>query len=81
MKTLLLNIPDNVDINETEAKTMLAAHFYELGKLSLGQAAEMAGYSKRIFMELLSKFNVSFFNLTELDIENDVANVKRYSRI
>ena len=51
MKTLTLQIPDNLD--EKEAKTLLAAKLYEKGSLSLGQAAELAGYSKRSFMELL----------------------------
>jgi predicted HTH domain antitoxin len=53
MKTLTLQISDNLD--ENEAKTMLAAKLYEKGSLSLGQAAELAGYSKRVFMELLGK--------------------------
>lgn len=76
MRKLVLDIPDTVDLNEQEAKTMLAANLYEMGKLTLGQAAEFAGYTKRIFMELLGDFNVSVFNSDEL--ENDIANAKRY---
>jgi predicted HTH domain antitoxin len=76
MKKLVLDIPDTVDLNEKEAKTMLAANLYKNGKLSLGQAAELAGYSKRTFMELLGDYNVSLFNYDEL--ENDIANAKRY---
>ena len=76
MKKLVLDIPDNVDLNEKEAKTMLAANLYESGKLSLGQAAELAGYAKKAFMELLGNYNVSIFNYEEL--ENDIANAKRY---
>jgi predicted HTH domain antitoxin len=78
MKKLTLDIPDSVDLTENEARTMLAANLYEIGKLSLGQAAELAGYSKRIFMGLLSKFNVSVFNSDENDLENDIANARRY---
>jgi predicted HTH domain antitoxin len=76
MKKLVLDLPDSVDLNEKEAKTMLAAKFYESGKLSLGQAAELAGYSKKTFMELLGNYNVSLFNYDEL--ENDIANAKSY---
>jgi len=76
MKKLVLDLPDTVDLSEQEAKTMLAANLYESGKLSLGQAADLAGYSKRTFMELLGSFNVSLFNYDEL--ENDIANAKRY---
>ena len=50
MKTLTVQIPDTVD--EREAKMLLAAKLYEKGSLSLGQAAELVGYSKRTFMEL-----------------------------
>jgi predicted HTH domain antitoxin len=76
MKKLVLDLPDTVDLDEKEAKTMLAANLYESGKLSIGQAADLAGYSKRTFMELLGNFNVSLFNYDEL--ENDIANAKRY---
>ena len=76
MKKLILDIPDTVDLDEKEAKTMLAANLYEIGKLSLGQAAELAGYSKKSFMELLGNYNVSLFNYDGL--ENDIANAERY---
>ena len=48
MKTLNLELPDTIDINEQEAKSLLAAKLYENGTLSLGQAADLAGYSKRL---------------------------------
>jgi len=78
MKTLVLNIPETVDLDEKEAKTMLAANLYEAGKLSLGQAAELAGYSKRTFMELLGNYNVSVFNYDAKALESDIENAKRY---
>ncbi len=42
---------------------LLATQIYEQGKLSLGQATELAGYSKRTFMELLGNYNVSALNM------------------
>ena len=78
MKTLTLNIPETVDLTEKEIKTMLAANLYEIGKLSLGQAAELAGYSKGTFMELLGNFNVSLFNQDPEELENDVRNAESY---
>jgi predicted HTH domain antitoxin len=65
MKTLTINIPDDVELNEKEAKTLLAAKLYEKGSLSLGQAAGLSGYSKRDFMQVLGDFGVSIFDLTE----------------
>jgi predicted HTH domain antitoxin len=78
MRTLQINIPDNVDLSEQEMSTALAAQLYEIGKLSLGQAAELAGYSKATFMELLSKYGVSVFNYPADELDNDVANAKNY---
>ena len=76
MKTLTLQIPDNLD--EKEAKTLLAAKLYEKGSLSLGQAAELAGYSKRDFMELLANYGVSLFEYSETELEKDILNAQNY---
>ena len=38
---------------------MLMIKLFETGQLSLGQAARLAGYSKRTFMELLGKHGVA----------------------
>lgn len=59
MKTIQLNIPDSVELNDREAKMVLASRLYEIGKLSIGQAAEMVGLSKRTFMELLGDYDVA----------------------
>lgn len=50
------------------------SRLYEQGKFSLGQAAEVAGLTKRAFAELLGKYNVSIFNYRESDLSRDVAN-------
>lgn len=72
MKTLTLQIPD--DLDERYAKTFLAAKLFEKGDLSLGQAADLAGYTKRTFIELLANYEVSIFNYTEMDLTEDVYN-------
>lgn len=79
MKTIQLNIPDTVDLNDREAKMLLASRLYEKGKLSLGQAAELAGLSKRTFMEILSDYSVPIFNYPISELENDVNNARNYS--
>ena len=79
MKTLTLQIPDSLDLSSREAAMLVATRLYEQGKLSLGQAAELAGYSKRTFMELLGDYGVSIFNqMTEEDLKNDVQNAACY---
>jgi predicted HTH domain antitoxin len=76
MKALMVQISDNLD--EREARTLLAAKLYEKGSLSLGQAAELAGYSKRTFMELLSNYEVSLFGYTDEELEKDILNAHSY---
>lgn len=74
MKTITLSVPDNLDIDNKELVTLLASKLYEQGKLSLGQAAELAGLTKRTFAELLNRYNVSLLNFPSSDLSSDVAN-------
>ena len=74
MKTLSIDIPDSLDINDKETAMLLATKLYEQGKLSLGQAAELAGLSKRTFAELLGKYDVSLFNYSPKELARDVKN-------
>ena len=74
MKTLTINLPDTLEMDDRELVMIVAARLYEQGKLSLGQAAEVAGLSKRTFAELLGSYNVSIFNFPASDLSKDVVN-------
>jgi predicted HTH domain antitoxin len=67
MKTLTIKIPDSVD--EIDVKMQLAAHLFEKGIMSSGQAADLAGVSKREFLENAGKYGVSIFGESIEDIE------------
>ncbi len=62
--TLNIKIPESPDYNEFDLRMILASRLYELGRLTSGQSAEIAGLSKRTFLELLGKYNVSIFGYT-----------------
>ena len=79
MKILTINIPDSLELNDREAKLLLASKLFEKGRITLGQAAEMVGLSKRTFMELLSDYDVSIINHSVSDLDNDIENAKNYS--
>lgn len=49
-------------VSEDEARLLLALKLYEVGRVSLGQAARLAGYSKRAFMEVLGHYKIPVFN-------------------
>ena len=74
MKTLTLNIPDTLEVDNRDLAMLVSTRLYEQGKLSLGQAAEVAGLTKRTFAELLGVYNVSIFNFPASDLSKDVAN-------
>ena len=77
---LVIEIPETARINQEEATKILAAKLYEMGVLSSGQSAMMAGCTKRAFIEELGSYNVSLFNFENPDIElsNDISNARNY---
>ena len=75
MKTFTFQVPETLDIDSNEVAMIIATTLYERGKLSLGQAADLVGLSKRTFAELLGKYGVSIFNYPASDIERDLKNV------
>lgn len=75
MKTMTINIPDSIELDEKQTKRFLAAKLYESGKLTLGQAADLAGLSKVAFAEILSDFNVPLFNYPASEISKDASSI------
>ena len=67
-------MPDDVDLKDFEYTMIIAAKLYEDGKLSSGQAAQIAGLSKRAFIELLGRYKVSVFSNSLSDLRSDIAN-------
>ena len=57
MKEIKLMLPP--EVQDDEARLYLMMKLYEVGKLSLGQAAKLSGYSKVGFMEILDKNQIA----------------------
>jgi predicted HTH domain antitoxin len=74
MKTLTINIPDSLEVNNRDLAMLVSTTLYEQGKLSLGQAAEVAGLSKSTFAELLGSYGISIFNFPTKALSSDVSN-------
>lgn len=66
MKSLTINLPE--DANLRDVKMLIAAALFKQGILSSGQAAEMAGITRRDFLENVGKYGVSIFGETEEDL-------------
>jgi predicted HTH domain antitoxin len=63
--TLQIDIPDTIQLNDFEVRMSLAAILFDRGALTSGQAAQIAGISKRSFIELVGKYGVSIFQYDE----------------
>ena len=60
MATLTIEIPETVDIDKRRISMIVASKLYEQGRLSLGQASDVAGLTKRAFIELLADLSVQY---------------------
>ena len=71
MNSLTITLPDG--ITESEARLLLAIKLYEQGRISSGKGAEIAGYSRRTFMELLGKQGTAVFNSSPNELADDLS--------
>lgn len=74
MKTLSINLPDSVEIDAQEARLIIASKLFEQGKLSLGEAAELSGFTKNGFIDKLEIHGVSVFNISAEELASDFQN-------
>lgn len=61
------------DDAQREFRLLLAAKLFELGRVTLGQAAELAGLPIGDFSEALGRIGVSVINLTPDQLAHDLA--------
>lgn len=82
MSSVPIEIPEatlvalKLDAANAAAQLRMAAamKLFELGRLSSGAAAELAGVPRVAFLAKLGEFGVETFRQTEMDIANDLAN-------
>jgi len=68
---LLLSLKKNRDEFEEEARLLLAVKLYELGRVSTGTGALLAGMSRVAFMFELQRFNLSPIGLEPGELTED----------
>lgn len=74
MRILELNLPNTIEYSDEELRLLIAAKLYENQTLTSGQAAELAGLSKRAFIEIIGKYNISIVSSSVEDLKSDIAN-------
>ncbi|MFN8472094.1 MAG: UPF0175 family protein [Anaerolineae bacterium] len=89
MKDVTVKVPDDVaqavsltpEELAAQVRLMAALKMFELGKLSSGHAAELAGLSRVEFLEMCGRYKVSVFNYApdELadELSSDVAAIRQ----
>ncbi|MCI0411163.1 MAG: UPF0175 family protein [Acidobacteria bacterium] len=71
---LLLSLKETPEGFEAEARLLLAVKLFELGRISTGRAAELAGLPRAQFLYTLHRFQVSPFSDDPDELDRDVAN-------
>ena len=80
MKTLEIPYPEvlpeamgeSPEAFEREIIFLVAAKLYELGRVSSGRAAELAGLSRVEFLDRLGEYGISVFNYPLEDLEREI---------
>lgn len=72
MATEELRVTLPFNLSEDEAKLLLAVKLYEVGKVSLGQAAKLAGFSKRAFIDVLGRHHVPIFDYSPDELRQEI---------
>jgi predicted HTH domain antitoxin len=73
MQTITIKIPDKAELDPRDTVKFLAAKLFEAGKLTMGQAAELAGLTKSSFAEILSDYGVSIVNYPVSEMKSDAS--------
>jgi predicted HTH domain antitoxin len=61
---------------EADARLLLAIKFYEIGRLSTGLAAKLAGVPRSAFIFMLGRYGLSPFGQTSDELEEDLAKAR-----
>nr|BAL59553.1 hypothetical conserved protein [Candidatus Acetothermum autotrophicum] len=65
---------------EREVRFLVAAKLYELGRISSGRAAELAGMERVEFLNQLGRYRISVFNYSLEELEREIQEARARAR-
>lgn len=65
------------DAFEAEFRMAAAAKLFELGRISSGRAAELAGIPRLLFLQRVGDYGVPVIDFTAEELDQDVRNASR----
>ena len=80
MGAIVITLPKQAQIDDFEVKMMVAGGLYEKGKLSAGEAAVIAGLSKKAFIEIMGKYGFSVFGYTSKELKEDIQDLASWKK-
>lgn len=80
MQSIVMNLPDDLAASiemtpeelASQVRHMAALKMFELGKISTGKAAQLAGLSKLDFIESCASYHIGMFNYKSEDVESEL---------
>lgn len=85
MRTLEIPYPEDLpaalgespETFEKQIRFLVAARIYELGRISSGRAAELAGVSRAEFLDELGQYRISVFNYSMEELDQEIHEARR----
>jgi len=71
---VLISLKQDVESFQKAFRLAAAMKFYELGRLSSGRAAALAGISRVAFLQKAGEYRVPAFEVTPDELKEDVGN-------
>ena len=75
---VLLALGLSPDQFREEAKILIAVKLHEMGRLSTGAAAKLAGIPKPLFLTKLADYGVDTFDLSDEELRRDMTHARRH---
>ncbi|WP_420209329.1 UPF0175 family protein [Candidatus Electronema sp. JC] len=72
MNAMAVNMNLPVSVSEEDMRTLLAVKLFEVGKVSLGQAAKIANFSKKAFIDVLGHYRVPVCNYEAEELQQEI---------